>query len=370
MGKSKLFSEINIGSLRLENRIVIPPMCQYSAANGQATDWHLMHYGNLALSGAGLLIVEATAVCPEGRISYADLGLWDKNTASALEKTVNFIRMHSQMPLAVQLGHAGRKASTDLGWRPGGSLPPDSANGWQTVAPSPIPLGAGGTIPAELSKTEIKEIVSQFVRAAGYAVSIGFDAIELHAAHGYLIHQFLSPVTNKRTDEYGGSLENRMRFALEIFEAVQSGLPAGFPVGTRISATDWIDGGWDPEQSVIFAKELDKRGCAYIHVSAGGLDGNLQKMPEPGPGYQLPFAEAIKKEVMMPVIGVGLITEPEQAEKALEEGKADLIAIGRNMLYNPRWGWHAAAALGEQVTAPSQYQRSQPHKYKNLFRKY
>lgn len=367
MNRSTLFSEIKIGSLNLENRIVVPPMCQYSAAYGQATEWHLMHYGNLALSGAGLLIVEATAVCPEGRISYADLGLWDKNTAHALGKTVYFIRLHSNIPLAIQLGHAGRKASTDFFKRPGEYFPPESANGWQTVAPSSIPQSVGGTIPKELSKDEIKQIIYQFVRTAKYAKSIGFDAIELHAAHGYLIHQFLSPVTNKRSDEYGGSLENRMRFALEISEAVQSELP-NFPIGVRISATDWIEGGWDLEQSIIFAKELDKRGCAYIHVSAGGLDGNLQKMPTLKPGYQLPFAEAIKKEVMIPVIGVGLITEPEEAEKALEEGKADLIAVGRNMLYDPRWGWHAAAALGEQVTAPSQYLRCQPHTYKNLFK--
>lgn len=369
MNHSILFSETKIGSLNIENRIVIPPMCQYSAANGQATDWHLMHYGNLALSGAGLLIVEATAVCPEGRISYADLGLWDKNTAHALGKTVNFIRLHSRMPLAIQLGHAGRKASTDLGWKSGGYLSPASANGWQTVAPSPIPLSNGGTIPEELSKAKIKEIIFQFVQTAKFAESIGFDAIELHAAHGYLIHQFLSPVTNKRTDEFGGNLENRMRFALEIFESIQTELPDNFPVGIRISATDWIKGGWDLEQSITFAKELDKRRCAYIHVSAGGLDGNLQQMPELKPGYQLPFSEAIKKEVKMPVIGVGLITQPEEAENALREGKADLIAIGRNILYNPRWGWHAAASLGEKVSAPSQYLRCQPHKYKDLFQK-
>lgn len=367
MRENKLFSKVKIGSISLENRIVIAPMCQYSAANGQATDWHLMHYGNLALSGAGLLIVEATAVCSAGRISYADLGLWDKNTAQALAKVVNFIRLHSSASLAIQLNHAGRKASSDLPWKPAGFLPTDSAEGWQTVAPSAVPLVSGGTVPMELTKVQIKEIIEQFVQAAKRAISIGFDAIELHGAHGYLMHQFLSPVTNKRTDEYGGSLENRMRFVLELFDTLKQELPANFPIGIRISATDWIDGGWDLEQSIQLSKALEKRGCAYIHVSGGGLDGDLQKLPKLEAGYQLPFAEAIKKEVNLPVIGVGLITQPEQAEAALQEEKADLIAIGRGAIYDPRWGWHAAAALGAQLKAPSQYLRCQPHEYKDLF---
>lgn len=369
MSNSKLFSEKKIGSIQLKNRIVIPPMCQYSAANGQATEWHLMHYGNLALSGAGLLIVEATAVAPEGRISFADLGLWDKNTAHALSKVVNFIRLHSQMPLAIQLAHAGRKASTDLSWRTDSPISVENPNGWQTVAPSAITESKGGITPKELSKDEIKAVVLQFAEAAKRAASIGFNAVEIHAAHGYLIHEFLSPISNKRTDEYGGSIENRMRFALEVFDAIKSELPDDYPVCIRISATDWIEGGWDLEQSIILAKELDKRGCAYIHVSSGGLDGGLQQLPKLESGYQLSFAEAIKKEVNMPVIGVGLITDPIDAEKIIADNKADFIAIGRGMIYNPRWAWHAVATLGDEVSAPPQYLRCQPHHLKNLFTK-
>ncbi|MCI1683384.1 MAG: NADH:flavin oxidoreductase/NADH oxidase [Bacteroides sp.] len=364
---SNLFSEIKIGSLNLDNRIVVPPMCQYSAAHGQANDWHLVHYGGLALSGAGLLIVESTAVDPAGRISYADLGLWDDNTANALGKVVNYIRLHSGIKLAIQLSHAGRKASTDFGWKPYAFMSPDSPKGWQTYAPSAEPQSIGGTVPKALSGDEIKQIISQYAAAAKRAASIGFDMVELHGAHGYLIHQFLSPITNKRTDEYGGSLENRMRFALGVFDAVKAAVPQNFPVGIRISATDWIEGGWDLEQSILLAGELEERGCAYIHVSAGGLDGGLQNMPTLHPGYQLAFSEAIKKKVKMPVIGVGLITDPNDAELAIVESKADMIAVGRGMLYDPRWGWHAAAALGAHVKAPSQYLYAAPHGVKGLF---
>ena len=367
MSENKLFSEVKIGNLKLDNRIVIPPMCQYSAANGQATEWHMMHYGNLALSGAGLLIMEATGIVSEGRISYGDLGLWDEKTAFSLAKVVNFIRLHSTIPLAIQISHAGRKASGDLGWKPDHFLPPNDANGWQTVAPSAESLSTGGTEPRALSKNEIKDIVTQFADAAKRAVTIGFDAVELHGAHGYLIHQFLSPITNKRTDEYGGSLENRMRFALEVFDAVKAVVPVDFPVCIRISATDWIDGGWDLPQSIELAKQLDRKECGYIHVSTGGLDGGLQKLPPLHPGYQLPFAEVIRKEVQMPVIGVGLITKPMEAEEALNAGKADLVAVGRGMFYDPRWGWHAAAELGAKVRGVKQYLRCEPHEVKGLF---
>ncbi len=365
---SKLFSEFNIGQLRLENRFVIPPMCQYSAANGQATEWHLMHYGNLALSGAGFLIVEATGIVPEGRISYADLGLWDDKTAFSLKKVIDFVRLHSQIPLAIQISHAGRKASTDLGWKSDQYIAPESPNGWQTYAPSAIPLTTGGTVPKELTKNEIKTLISQFAESAKRAVEIGFNAIELHSAHGYLLHQFLSPISNKRTDEYGGSLENRMRFVLEVFDAVNAATPKNFPVCIRISATDWIEDGWDLKQSIELAKQLDKKGCGYIHVSTGGLDGGLQKIPTINTGYQLPFAEAIKKEINMPVIGVGLITQPQEAEDAIDKAKADLIAVGRGVLYDPRWGWHAAAKLGGQVAGVNQYMRCTPHGIKDLFR--
>lgn len=365
---SHLFSPIQIGGIALNNRIVVPPMCQYSAGEGQANEWHLAHYGNLAMSGAGLLIIEATGVSPQGRISYGDLGLWDKNTAHALSKVINFIRLHSDIKIGIQLSHAGRKASTDLGWKPNRYFQPDEPHGWQIYAPSAIPFGAEGMVPKALTKDEIKTIIAQFAEAAKLAHSIGIDMVEIHGAHGYLIHQFLSPITNKRTDEYGGSLENRMRFGLEVFDAMKAAVPADFPIGIRISATDWIEGGWDIDQSIEFARELDKRGCGYIHVSTGGLDTS-QQLPNLYPGYQLPFAEAIKKAVKMPVIGVGLITEPADAEQAIKEDKADMIATGRAMLYDPRWGWHAAAALGAQVTPPPQYERSAPHGQKGLFKR-
>ena len=296
-----------------------------------------MHYGNLALSGAALLIIEATGVCPEGRITYGDLGLWDKNTAHALSKVVSYIRLHANIRIGVQLSHAGRKASTDLGWKPYKYLKTTHPHGWQVYAPSALSNGADGLIPKALTKAEIKTIVGQFVDAAKRAHAIGVDLVEIHAAHGYLIHQFLSPITNQRTDEYGGSLTNRMRFGLEVFDAIKAAVPADFPVCLRLSATDWVDNGWEIEQSIAFARELDKRGCGYIHVSTGGLSLS-QKIPALYPGYQLPFAEAIKKAVKMPVIGVGLITDPKEAEQAIANEKADLIAVGRGMLFDPRWG--------------------------------
>lgn len=365
---SLLFSPMEVGGMRLNNRIVVPPMCQYSATEGEANDWHFVHYTNLAMSGAALLIIEATGVSPEGRISYADLGLWDRNTAYALAKVVNNIHLRSDTKIAIQLSHAGRKASTDLGWNPHRFFLPDEPRGWQVYGPSALPFGPNGMVPQALDKVDIQRIVGQFAAAAKLACSIGIDMVEIHAAHGYLIHQFLSPITNQRTDEYGGSLENRMRFGLEVFEAIKAAVPAGFPVGLRLSATDWIEGGWDIEQSIAFAEALDRKGCGYIHVSTGGLDP-AQQILAVRPGYQLPFAEAIKKSVKMPVIGVGMITEPSEAEKALQGERADLIAIGRGMLFNPRWGWHAATVLGGQVTPPDQYDRSAPHGHQDIFKR-
>lgn len=364
---SKLFSEITIGGLNLENRIVVPPMCQYSASGGLANEWHLSHYGNLAFSGAGLLIFEATAVTPEGRISHADLGLWNNETATALRHVVDFIRQHSQISLALQISHAGRKASSNLPWKGGGQIAPDQPHGWQTYAPSAIAQSAGGTLPKELSLDEIEKLIQNFAYAAKGAAEIGFDAIEIHAAHGYLIHQFLSPITNHRSDDYGGSFDNRIRFVTQVLEAIKSTVPSEIAVGIRISATDWVDGGWDLPQSIAMSKELEKRGAAYIHVSTGGLDSNLQQLPPLGAGYQLPFAKAIRKEINIPVIGVGLITNPHEAENAIAGGEADLIAIGRSILFDPRWGWHAAAALGDKVKAPAQYIRCAPHGFKHLF---
>ena len=362
---SKLFSAITLGKQTLSNRIVIAPMCQYSAVDGQATDWHLIHLGHLALSGAGLLFIEATAVTPDGRISPSDLGLWSDETEAALARVLKSVRQYSSMPIAIQLAHAGRKASTQLPWDGGEQLTPANG-GWQTVAPSALPWASGELAPLALDAAGMQRIKSAFVSTAQRAHRLGVEVIELHAAHGYLLHQFLSPLTNTRDDQYGGSLENRMRFPLEVFEAVRAAVPENVPVGVRISATDWVDGGWEIEQSVAFTKALQQRGCAFIHVSSGGLSP-AQQIPV-APGYQVPFAERIKRETNMPTIAVGLITEPEQAEQIVASGQADMVALARGMLYNPRWPWHAAAKLGAQVAAPKQYGRSQPAAFKNLFK--
>lgn len=362
---SKLFSPYQIGPLELSNRIVVAPMCQYSARDGLATDWHTIHLGNLALSGAALLILEATAVTPEGRISPADLGLWSDAHLEALKPIVATIRRHSPIKLGVQLSHAGRKGSTEAPWDGNAQIAPDQPRGWQTEAPSNIPHAEGEHAPLALDAAGLGRVKEAFVAAAIRAHALGLDAIELHAAHGYLLHQFLSPLANRRDDEYGGSLENRMRYPLEIFAAVRAAVPATMTVGMRISATDWVDGGWDIEQSVRFAKELEALGCAYIHVSSGGASP-AQQIPVK-PGYQIGFAERIKRETNLPTIGVGLITEARQAEKILQEDQADLVALARAMLFDPRWPWHAAAELGAQVFAPPQYLRSQPHEYKKLF---
>lgn len=361
---SQLFSPFALGPLQLENRIAIAPMCQYSADEGLATDWHMIHLGHLALSGAAILFLEATAVTPEGRISAKDLGLWSDDHATALAPVVKAIRRHSPIKLAIQLAHAGRKASSAVPWEGGANVAPGDG-GWQTVAPSPLPHAEGESTPVELDADGMQRVIDGFVDAARRSHALGFDAIELHAAHGYLLHQFLSPLSNKRTDEYGGSLEHRMRFPLAVFRAVRAAVPAEMTVGVRISAYDWVDGGWDVEQSIVFAQELERAGCHFIHVSSGGVSP-LQKIPV-GPGYQIGFAECIRRETGMPVIGVGMITEAVQAEAILEKGQADMVALARAMLFDPRWPWHAAAELGAKVQAPPQYWRSQPREFKDLF---
>ena len=362
---SKLFSPTALGPLQLSNRIAIAPMCQYSAIEGLATDWHMIHLGNLALSGAALLIIEATAVVPEGRISPDDLGLWSDAHADALDPIVRAMRRHSPIKIAIQLAHAGRKASSQAPWEGGANIPPGQPRGWQTVAPSSVPHAEDDPAPLELDAEGLARIRDGFVAAARRAHALGLDAIELHGAHGYLLHEFLSPLSNLREDDYGGSLDNRMRFPLEIVDAVRSAVPGGMAVGMRISATDWVEGGWEIEQSVRFAHELKARGCDFIHVSTGGLSPLQQIALEPG--YQIAYAQRIKRETGMPTIGVGLITEPEHAERILQDGEADVIGLARAMLYDPRWPWHAAARLGDRVFAPPQYWRSQPREHKALF---
>lgn len=352
---SPLFSTLHLRQLALANRIVIAPMCQYSAHGGNVGDWHVMHVGNLSHSGAGLLTIEATGVAPEGRITPNCPGLWNDTNEAAFARVLKAVRQYSAMPVAIQLAHAGRKASCEVPWKGGRQLP-EQEGGWATVAPSAIPFNESDAAPLTLDKAGMQRIRDAFVHAARRADRIGIDAVELHAAHGYLLHQFLSPLTNARTDGYGGSQENRMRFPLEVFSAIRAVWPENKPLGIRVSATDWVDTGWDLEQTVALASELNARGCDFIHVSSGGLSPKQQLVATPG--YQVPFARRIKQETGLTTIAVGLITGAKQAEAIIADGSADLVALARGMLYDPRWPWHAAAELGAQVSAPPQYWRS------------
>jgi 2,4-dienoyl-CoA reductase-like NADH-dependent reductase (Old Yellow Enzyme family) len=365
MSQAQLFTPFQVGPLHLANRIVIAPMCQYSAVDGNMTDWHLMHLGHLALSGAALLTIEATAVVPEGRISYGDVGLWSDENEAAMARTLAAIRQYSDMPIAIQLAHAGRKASTDLPWKGGAQIAPHNANGWQTVSSSHLPFSPRDNAPQALDRAAMDRIRDAFVAATHRAARLGIDAVQVHGAHGYLIHQFLSPLSNRRDDAYGGSLENRMRFPLELFDAVRAAFPADRPVTMRLSGTDWAEGGWDIDQTIAFSQALESRGVAAIHVSSGGL-AIEQKIPI-GPNYQVPLARAVRSATSVPIVAVGLITDFEQAEAIIGTGDADLIGLARAMLYDPRWPWHAAAYFGAQVKAPNQYLRSQPSRFRNLF---
>ena len=362
---SHLFEPLHIGGLQLDNRIVIAPMCQYSADEGTAGDWHLMHLGQLALSGAGLLTLEATAVSPEGRISPGDLGLYNDANEAGLARVLAALRAHSPIKLAIQLAHAGRKASSRAPWLGGAQIGAHEPGGWTALAPSPLPHAHGEEAPAALDLPGLQRLRQAFADAARRAARLGLDAIEIHAAHGYLLHQFLSPLANHRSDDYGGSLANRMRFPLEVFEAVRAAFPSQRPVWVRVSATDWVPGGWNLESTLTLTQALKARGCAAVHVSSGGVSP-LQAI-KPGPGFQVPFAHRVKQEVGLPTIAVGLITEPEQAEAIVARGEADGVALARAMLFDPHWPWHAAAKLGAQVTAPRQYWRCQPRGFKDLF---
>lgn len=364
-----LFQPISFGSLTLQNKIIIAPMCQYSAnEQGELSYWHEQQWANFALSGAGMCIIEATAVQAEGRISYADLGLWNDLQRAQLKVLREKVKTLSPMPFAIQLAHAGRKASTDRPWLGRGQLPPEHEQGWQTVSASEITFGSHDLAPHELTVNEIKKVIEDFASSAVRAVDAGFDLVEIHAAHGYLLHQFMSPLSNHRTDEYGGSFENRIRLTLEVFQAIQNAVPDEYPIGIRISASDWMDeqGGWDIESSIGLSKALEQLGAVYIHVSSGGL--HEKQNIKIGASYQVPFAQAIKNSVKTPVIAVGLITEAEQAEQILQDQEADAIAVARAILYDPRWPWHAAAALGAEIAISPQYLRCQPHGVKSLFK--
>jgi len=359
-----LFSPIQLGRLSLPNRIMISPMCQYSAVDGDMNDWHHAHLGSLALSGAGMLCIEATAVTPEGRITPGCVGLYKPSNVAAMKSVVDSIRAISPIRLAVQLGHAGRKGSSRRPWE-GGALMAPEEGGWETVSASALPHKPDELAPVALSVARIKELVKAFAEAARHARQLGLDAIEVHAAHGYLAHQFLSPLSNQRDDDYGGSLGNRMRFALEVFEAIREAAGPDMAVGARLSATDWVDGGWDVEQSIELSRRLQSLGADFLDISSAGVS-SLQKITL-GPGYQVPFAERIKKEVSIPVMTVGLITEARQAEEILSSGKADMIAIARAMIADPRWPWRAAAELGGTVTGSPQYYRCLPSGFPAVF---
>ncbi len=361
---SALFTPLTLRSVTLPNRIVVSPMCQYSAERGEATAWHMIHLGHLALSGAGMLCIEATAVEPDGRITPADLGLWDDVTEEALKPVIAAIRKYSKVHIAMQLSHAGRKASSNVPWK-GGQLIPVADGGWLPHAPSALPHKEGEEAPLALDNAGLNRIREAFAATARRAARLGIDALEVHAAHGYLLHQFLSPLANQRSDEYGGSLGNRMRFPLEIFDIVRAAFPADKPVGVRVSAVDWVEGGITIEDTIAFAQELKKRGCDWVDVSSGGVSP-LQKIPVE-PGYQVPFAKAVREATGLTTVAVGLITDPEHANQLIEGGDADLVAMARAMLYDPRWPWHAAAKLGATVEAPPQYWRSQPREQKALF---
>lgn len=366
---SLLFTPLNLpapnGGLTLTNRIVVAPMCQYQAIDGCANDWHLMHWGNLLNSGAGMFTIEATAVLPEGRITPRCLGLWDEPTEAALASHLHRARaLAPHTAVCIQLAHAGRKASSAVPWQGGQLLAPD-AGGWQALGPSATPHLPQEVPPHAMHTAELQATVDAFVKAAQRAALMGVDAIELHCAHGYLLHQFLSPIANQRSDAYGGSFENRIRFPLEVFEAVRTAYSG--VLGVRLSATDWVDGGWDLAQSTVFAQRLKDAGCDFIHMSSGGV--SPQQKITLGAGYQVPFARTIRQATGMPTTTVGLITDPHQAEAILQAGDADLVALARTFLYQPRWGWQAAAALGGAVEANPVYWRCLPREAQTAFGK-
>jgi 2,4-dienoyl-CoA reductase-like NADH-dependent reductase (Old Yellow Enzyme family) len=353
---SALFQPLRLREVTLRNRIAVSPMCQYSAREGLPDDWHLVHLGSRAVGGAGLVIAEASAVSPEGRISPDDTGLWSDAQAEAWAPIARFVAGQGAVP-GIQLAHAGRKAATAAPWRGGRPLR-EGEGGWRPVAPSPLPFAEGYATPSELAVDDIERLVGAFRDAARRAEQAGFELVEIHMAHGYLLHQFLSPLSNRRTDDYGGSLENRMRLPLAVARAVREAFPVERPVLARISATDWVEGGWDLEQSVALAAELREAGVDLVDCSSGGTVPDA-KVPL-APGYQVPFAAAIRERARVATGAVGLVTTPAQAEAILGEGQADLVLLGREMLRDPYWPLHAARALGADAAWPNPYLRARP----------
>ncbi len=357
MTTSALFSPIRLADLELANRIVVSPMCQYSAADGVATDWHMTHLGMLSNSGAGLLVVEATHVERHGRITHGCLGLYSDDCEAALQRIVAHCRRIGTARLAIQLAHAGRKASSQRPWEGAKALQPEQ-DPWPTIAPSAIPFGPGWHTPSAMSEADMERVSTAFVQAARRAVRIGFDAIELHLAHGYLLHSFVSPLSNKRNDQWGGSLAGRMRYPLEVARAVRAMVPAATPLGARITGTDWIEGGLTGDDAVALATALKEAGLDYIDISSGNITPESRWANEPG--FNVPIAERVRRESGVPVRAVGMIVNPKQAEAIIAEGKADMIAMARAFLDDPHWGWHAAQVLGGEVARPLQYARTAP----------
>lgn len=353
-----LFSPFKLRELDLNNRIVVSPMCQYQAEDGNVNDWHLMHYGSLCMGAAGLVLTEMTDVSPEGRISYQCAGMYNEANEAAWKRVVDFCKKFGVAKFGIQLAHSGRKGSTLPPAKDG--LPLTAEQGaWETIAPSALPFANTWHTPREATKADIAKIKADFVAAAGRSERAGFDLIELHCGHGYLLNQFLSPITNKRTDEYGGSLENRMRLVLEIFDAVRAKWPQNKPMGARISATDWVEGeGFTPDEAVVLAKALKERGIDYVDISGGGLDA--RQKPPFAEAYQAEMAAKVRREADIPTMTVGLIADPKVANELIASGTVDFVKIGRAALYNPRWAWHAAQELGVETQYPGKYFAAQP----------
>jgi 2,4-dienoyl-CoA reductase-like NADH-dependent reductase (Old Yellow Enzyme family) len=355
---SKLFSPFKVRDIEFKNRIFVSPMCQYSSDDGMPTDWHLVHLGSRAVGGAALVMVEATAVSPEGRISPWDSGIWDEEHVEGFSRITRFIKEQGAVP-GIQLAHAGRKASTDAPWRGGGPVSEEDG-GWQPVAPSEVPFAESSHVPRALDVGEIDAVVDQFVEAARRSLRAGFEMVEVHLAHGYLLHEFLSPLSNERDDEYGGSFENRIRLPLRVVEAVRAAWPENLPLFVRISATDWVEGGWTLEDSVRLSRYLKELGVDLVDCSSGGTSPDAKVPVEPG--YQAPFAAEIRRETGIATGAVGLITEPEQAEELVAGEEADAILLARELLRDPYWPLRAAHELGAEVSWPPQYQRARPRK--------
>ncbi|MFT2007913.1 NADPH dehydrogenase NamA [Pontibacter sp. 13R65] len=354
---SALFSPLKIREITLKNRIAMSPMCMYSSEDGYANDWHFVHYGSRAVGGAGLIIVEATAVAPEGRITPDDLGIWKEEHISDLRKITAFMQQHGAVA-GIQLAHAGRKASHQSPWKGGAAIPAAENGGWQTVAPSALAFSEKEPAPHALTTEEIQQVIADFKAAAVRALEAGFQVVEIHAAHGYLLHEFFSPLSNTRTDHYGGTFENRIRLVTEVTQAVRSVWPEELPLIVRVSATDWTEGGWTLEESVKLARVLQENGVDLIDCSTGG-NVPAAKIPVE-PGYQVPFADRIKKETSLLTGAVGLITDAQQAEAIIAEGKADLVLLAREFLRDPYFPLHAAHELKANLDWPLQYERAKP----------